>query len=218
MHSQLQLKCLKQTIHLRCVQVQGVILDPSCSGSGTVFTRMDHLLPSFQRQQQQQQQQTSGDEEESGSDQGQGLSSDGGVSGDEGDEQGDAANGSHEQAVTSIDSADAERIRHLSNFQVRRLVCRWTTLCLLHVIIAHTCLLNEHHLIAVLDAQSLTNSLSLMLSLPLQKCALRHALRFPALQRLVYSTCSVHQQENEEVVMAVLTQAQEAGLELVVSG
>jgi hypothetical protein len=28
-------------------QVKGVILDPSCSGSGTVFTRMDHLLPSF---------------------------------------------------------------------------------------------------------------------------------------------------------------------------
>lgn len=26
-------------------QVRGVILDPSCSGSGTVVTRMDHLLP-----------------------------------------------------------------------------------------------------------------------------------------------------------------------------
>lgn len=25
--------------------MQGVILDPSCSGSGTVVTRMDHLLP-----------------------------------------------------------------------------------------------------------------------------------------------------------------------------
>jgi len=46
--------------------------------------------------------------------------------------------------------------------------------------------------------------------------ALRHALRFPALERLVYSTCSVHQQENEEVVMAVLDQAREAGLDLAV--
>jgi hypothetical protein len=26
-------------------QVQGVVLDPSCSGSGTVVSRMDHLLP-----------------------------------------------------------------------------------------------------------------------------------------------------------------------------
>lgn len=28
-----------------CLQVKGVILDPSCSGSGTVVSRMDHLLP-----------------------------------------------------------------------------------------------------------------------------------------------------------------------------
>jgi putative methyltransferase len=27
------------------VQVKGVILDPSCSGSGTTVSRMDHLLP-----------------------------------------------------------------------------------------------------------------------------------------------------------------------------
>jgi len=33
--------------------VRGVILDPSCSGSGTVFNRMDHFLPSVQRRQQQ---------------------------------------------------------------------------------------------------------------------------------------------------------------------
>lgn len=29
------------------LQVRGVLLDPSCSGSGTTFTRMDHLLPSY---------------------------------------------------------------------------------------------------------------------------------------------------------------------------
>uniref|UniRef100_A0A8D0G5X0 28S rRNA (cytosine-C(5))-methyltransferase n=1 Tax=Sphenodon punctatus TaxID=8508 RepID=A0A8D0G5X0_SPHPU len=39
-----------------------------------------------------------------------------------------------------------------------------------------------------------------------QRKALAHALRFPALQHLVYSTCSLHQEENEDVVWAVLQQ------------
>ncbi|KAJ6655682.1 hypothetical protein lerEdw1_004735 [Lerista edwardsae] len=42
-----------------------------------------------------------------------------------------------------------------------------------------------------------------------QRKMLVHALRFPALQRLVYSTCSVHQEENEDVVRDVLQQAGE---------
>ncbi|NWZ70695.1 NSUN5 methyltransferase, partial [Acrocephalus arundinaceus] len=37
-----------------------------------------------------------------------------------------------------------------------------------------------------------------------QRRVLNHALSFPALQRLVYSTCSLHQEENEDVVKAVL--------------
>lgn len=47
-----------------------------------------------------------------------------------------------------------------------------------------------------------------------QEAALRHALRFPALQRLVYSTCSVHERENEAVVAAVLPEATEQGFRL----
>lgn len=35
---------------------------------------------------------------------------------------------------------------------------------------------------------------------------LNHALRFPSLKHLVYSTCSIHKQENEEVVAACLQQ------------
>nr|XP_046252312.1 probable 28S rRNA (cytosine-C(5))-methyltransferase [Scatophagus argus] len=35
---------------------------------------------------------------------------------------------------------------------------------------------------------------------------LNHGLRFPGLKRLVYSTCSIHSQENEEVVTACLQQ------------
>ncbi|NXY21757.1 NSUN5 methyltransferase, partial [Atrichornis clamosus] len=37
-----------------------------------------------------------------------------------------------------------------------------------------------------------------------QRRVLSHALSFPALWRLVYSTCSIHQEENEDVVQAVL--------------
>ncbi|XP_070788230.1 28S rRNA (cytosine-C(5))-methyltransferase isoform X1 [Pituophis catenifer annectens] len=39
-----------------------------------------------------------------------------------------------------------------------------------------------------------------------QRKMLAHALQFPALQRLVYSTCSVHKEENEDVVQDVLEQ------------
>ncbi|XP_068765591.1 28S rRNA (cytosine-C(5))-methyltransferase isoform X3 [Struthio camelus] len=37
-----------------------------------------------------------------------------------------------------------------------------------------------------------------------QRKILNHALSFPAVRRLAYSTCSVHQEENEDVVHAVL--------------
>lgn len=55
----------------------------------------------------------------------------------------------------------------------------------------------------------------LLLSARTQEAALLHALQFPALQRLVYSTCSIHQRENEDVVAAVLPAAAAAGFRLV---
>ena len=48
-----------------------------------------------------------------------------------------------------------------------------------------------------------------------QTKALRHALTLPKLERLVYSTCSIHDVENELVVKAVLEEAQELGFQLV---
>ncbi|KAL4452334.1 hypothetical protein ABPG75_007996 [Micractinium tetrahymenae] len=97
--------------------VRGVLLDPSCSGSGTAFSRMDYLLPS----------------------------------------SADRLKG--QAAVEHCD----ERVEALAQFQ---------------------------------------------------QAAILHALRFPALQRLVYSTCSVHARENEGVVAAVLPEATARGFRL----
>ncbi|XP_043721241.1 25S rRNA (cytosine-C(5))-methyltransferase NSUN5 [Telopea speciosissima] len=95
-------------------KVHAILLDPSCSGSGTAADRLDHLLPSQTKDH-------------------------------------------------SVDAADTERVRKLAAFQRK---------------------------------------------------ALSHALSFPAVERIVYSTCSIHQMENEDVINSVLPLAQSYGFQL----
>ncbi|CAN4128397.1 unnamed protein product [Withania somnifera] len=90
-------------------KVQAILLDPSCSGSGTAVDRLDHLLPSYTA------------------------------------------------------DFDLNRIEKLAAFQ---------------------------------------------------KKVLEHALSFPAVERIVYSTCSVSQVENEDVIKSVLPLASSYGFEL----
>ncbi|CAJ1973564.1 unnamed protein product [Sphenostylis stenocarpa] len=92
-------------------KVNAILLDPSCSGSGTAASRLDHLLPS-------------------------------------------KAGGQ---------DTDMERLNKLATFQRK---------------------------------------------------ALQHALLFPALERIVYSTCSISQIENEDVIKSVLPIAKSYGFEL----
>ncbi|PNX88515.1 methyltransferase NSUN5-like protein, partial [Trifolium pratense] len=47
-----------------------------------------------------------------------------------------------------------------------------------------------------------------------QRKALQHAFNFPALERVVYSTCSINQIENEDVVKSVLPIAESHGFQL----
>ncbi|KAL2655158.1 hypothetical protein AAZV13_04G050400 [Glycine max] len=92
-------------------KVKAILLDPSCSGSGTAASRLDHLLPS----------------------------------------------------KAAGQDADMERLNKLATFQRK---------------------------------------------------ALQHALLFPAVERIVYSTCSINQIENEDVIKSVLPIAESNGFQL----
>eukprot|EP00249_Psilotum_nudum_P020310 c27647_g1_i3 orf=179-1606(+) len=95
-------------------KIRAILLDPSCSGSGTALQRLDHLLPSS----------TTGQK---------------------------------------IDAIEMKRLEALAQFQQK---------------------------------------------------ALQHALSFPGVERVVYSTCSIHQRENEDVVQFVLSYASGLGFQL----
>ncbi|XP_027354300.1 probable 28S rRNA (cytosine-C(5))-methyltransferase isoform X1 [Abrus precatorius] len=92
-------------------KVKAILLDPSCSGSGTAASRLDHLLPS----------------------------------------------------KAAGQNTDMERLNKLAAFQRK---------------------------------------------------ALQHALLFPAVERIVYSTCSINQIENEDVIKSVLPIAESYGFQL----
>lgn len=125
-----------------CREVKGALVDPSCSGSGTVLSRMDHLLPSFVNKSKASAAQCAQAGQESRVEDAEGAGA----------------------LQSGAGSSETDRIEKLAAFQ---------------------------------------------------EAAVRHALQLPALQRLVYSTCSVHERENEAVVAAVLPEAQELGFWLV---
>eukprot|EP00892_Ulva_mutabilis_P009991 jgi/Ulvmu1/7364/UM036_0024.1 len=109
--------------------VQGILLDPSCSGSGTAHRRMDFLFPCGSKQ-----------------------SESGAVPGLEDVDQ-----------FPGPTSNTTQRITALAAFQTR---------------------------------------------------ALKHAMKFPNVCRIAYSTCSVYAEENEKVVAACLPAAEAAGFSL----
>ena len=139
--------------------VTGALLDPSCSGSGTALSRMDHLLPSFASRGK------AGTQAVPAGATGEGVPMDAGLpfpahlaTTSSGHQLGGAGAEGHR-----IEAPQQDRLRRLAAFQ---------------------------------------------------EAALRHALTLPALQRLVYSTCSVHERENEAVVAAVLPAAAALGFAL----
>lgn len=63
------------------------------------------------------------------------------------------------------------------------------------------------------DGQPDPNSLRLSNLAALQLRMIRHAMSFPSLERFTYSTCSIYEEENEQVVLAALSsvEAKEGG-------
>ncbi|PNW71282.1 hypothetical protein CHLRE_16g647602v5 [Chlamydomonas reinhardtii] len=171
-------------------QVRGVLLDPSCSGSGTTFTRLDHLLPSHaaarHRARSSHGQAAAAAAAVTAAPQGRKRKPEGqqGGGGDEAEEVSE---------VEEVAAQDGDQPQALSAEAMEAVAA---------AVAAEAAGLEREEAARVAQLARF------------QATALSHALRFPALERLVYSTCSVHVAENEAVVAGALAQAAEAGLEL----
>ncbi|KAM9786183.1 28S rRNA (cytosine-C(5))-methyltransferase [Neosynchiropus ocellatus] len=88
----------------------------------------------------------------------------------------------------------------------------WTTSCLTSrcsVVSSHSSLLAAciSGMVCLRDGTDEKKDESRLASLAsFQLRCLNHAMKFPGVQRLVYSTCSIHREENEDVVAACLKQ------------
>lgn len=149
--------------------VRAVLLDPSCSGSGTASTRLDHLLPTHSPQ------------------------SPGGSPAEPGTERNSstiAASGSGDNTCSTAPTAAGIETTTDQSTAVRAAAA----------VAAPAVPEAERKRVAGLVS--------------FQTRALQHALSFPSAVRVVYSTCSVYQEENEAVVSAVLPAAEAAGFSL----
>jgi 16S rRNA C967 or C1407 C5-methylase (RsmB/RsmF family) len=166
--------------------VQAVLLDPSCSGSGTAATRMDFLTSHNQ------------DIIYGSPLDGDGSASCGGPT------TNTILSDTHtmfchrDSTVGAKDKVESERGAHLSPL-VSGMQLQAGSTC------------EDSSFPGVTSASSSKRVRALA---AFQATIIKHALRFPNLERLVYSTCSVYREENEDVVAAVLPHAAAMGLSL----
>ncbi len=169
--------------------VKGALVDPSCSGSGTALSRMDYLLPSHAKQRS-----AGSASEPKSSAPDTGITGAGQCAVAGGDRVPGLGKGENSSDVHLIPHRGKERTGERKEQPPQ----------------ADQVQEKERSSQGRRSEEDRLERLALF-----QEAAVRHALTLPALQRLVYSTCSVHERENEAVVAAVLPDARKLGFDLV---
>ncbi|BDA47879.1 probable 28S rRNA (cytosine-C(5))-methyltransferase [Coccomyxa sp. Obi] len=171
--------------------VKGALVDPSCSGSGTTLSRMDYLLPSHTSQR------SAGSAAEPQSSPPEPGITGAGQSAEAGEDTvsapGRGENSSDAQLVPQLHGGIESKGEGTEQPPRAEQV--------------------QEEQSSSQGRRSEEDRLERLARF--QEAAVRHALTLPALQRLVYSTCSVHERENEAVVAAVLPHARKLGFDLV---